>query len=440
MNTNFARTKLIDVGILRACEMCFDIKLLLEKNMEYITVSEAAKKWGVSSRRVQMLCNEERIKGAVRFGPIWKIPSTAVLPNAKNKTEDPHLPMPRKSPFLDMTDLYNKEGGADECAEMLINQPEAHALFEAQIAFRRGEIEKVYEQARYFLNAHSGFYAILGGGMLLAQCAIWRGDLYLWKEAKQHICEAPCKDAHDRELVSLALAIIDSSIYDNKGYPEWFKLGNFEELPGDAHPAAKVFYIKYLYMAAYSIATKQIKLEGVEGLALMRMLPNTIEPMISQAVIDNTILPEMYLRMSCAVAYYNSGNTDRAILHMDKAVRLALADGMYGFLAEYLRHFEKLLEQRIALQDESAVLIVRSLYAVYSIGWTRLSSQVREKANVVVTLDENERQIVKLCAFGYTNKEIAAMLYTSESTISHAITRILNKTGLLNKKEFAFII
>ena len=193
-------------------------------------------------------------------------------------------------------------------------------------------------------------------------------------------------------------------------------------------------------MAAYSIATKQIKLEGVEGLALMRMLPNTIEPMISQAVIDNTILPEMYLRMSCAVAYYNSGQMERAILHMDKAVRLALADGMYGFLAEYLRHFEKLLEQRIALQDESAVLIVRSLYAVYSIGWTRLSSQVREKANVVVTLDENERQIVKLCAFGYTNKEIAAMLYTSESTISHAITRILNKTGLLNKKEFAFII
>ena len=47
-----------------------------------------------------------------------------------------------------MTNLYNKVGGADECAEMLINQPEAYALFQAQIAFRRGEIEKVYEQAR----------------------------------------------------------------------------------------------------------------------------------------------------------------------------------------------------------------------------------------------------------------------------------------------------
>ena len=408
--------------------------------MEFITVKEAAEKWQVSVRRVQILCNSDRIKGAYRFGKSWMIPSTAVLPNARRKEEEPQLPMPRKSPFLDMTNLYNKEGGADECAEMLINQPEAHALFEAQIAYRRGEIEKVYEQARYFLNAHSGFYAILGGGMLLAQCAIWRGDIFLWKEAKKHIFEAPCKDEHDRELVSLSLAIIDSSIYDNKDFPEWFKSGNFEALPGDAHPSAKVFYIKYLYMAAYSIATKQHKIEGMEGLSMMRLLPNIIEPLISQAVLDGTIIPEMYLRMSCAVAYHNSAQKDKAIAHMDKAIKLALADRHYGFLTEYVRHFGDFLEQRIALQDEVAVVAVRSLYNIYSVGWARLSSQVREKVNVATSLDATDREIAKLAAFGYTNKEIAGVLHTSESTVSHAITRILNKTGLLNKKEFAFIL
>ena len=348
--------------------------------------------------------------------------------------------MPRLSPFLDMTNLYNRAGDAKECAEMLVNQPEAHALFEAQISLRRGEIDRVYEQARYFLQAHSGFYAILGGGMLLAQCAIWRGDFSLWKEAKKHICEAPCKDEHDRELVSLSIAIIDSSIYDNKDYPEWFKMGNFEALPGDAHPAAKVFYIKYLYMTAYAIATKQHRIEGMEGLAFMRMLHNIIEPMISQAVLDKTVIPEMYLRMSCAVAYYYSRMQDRAILHIDKVVKMALADGLYGFLAEYVRHFDDLLEQRIALQDEKAVIAVKSLYNIYSVGWAKLSAQVRAKVNVAEVLDATERQIVKLCAFGYTNREIATILYISESTVSHAITRILNKTGLMSKKEFTFIV
>ena len=407
--------------------------------MQYITVQEAAKKWGVTTRRVQMLCNEERIKGAYRFGKSWMIPTKAVLPNARRKQEEPHLPMPRKSPFLDMTNLYHTAGKADECAEMLINQPEAHALFEAQIAYRRGEIEKVYEQARYFLHAHSGFYAVIGGGMLLAQCAIWRGDIYLWKEAKKHIFEAPCKDEHDRELVSLALAIIDSSIYDNKDYPEWFKIGNFEALPGDAHPAAKVFYVKYLYMAAHAIATKQLKLEGVEGLALMRMIPNTIEPMISQAVLDKTVVPEMFLRMSCAVAYYNAGQKEKAIVHIDKAIALALPDQLYGFLTEYVRHFGELLEQRIALQDENAVIAVRALYNTYSIGWVRLSSQVKEKY-IAIDLDAKDRELAKLSAFGFTAKEIAAMLHLSESTVNHDITRIINKAGLLSKKELAFIL
>lgn len=407
--------------------------------MEYITVSEAAEKWGVSQRRVQYLCGNGRIKGAVRFGPVWRIPVTAVLPNSRKRMEEPHLPMPRKSPFLDMTNLYNRAGEAEACAEMLINQPEAHTLFQAQIAYRRGEIEKVYEQARYFLSAHSGFYAIIGGGMLLAQCAIWRGDVFLWREAKKHIFEAPCKDEHDREIVSLSLAIIDSSIYDNKDYPEWFKIGNFEALPGDAHPAAKVFYVKHLYMAAYAIATKQLKLEGVEGLALMRMLPNTIEPMISQAVIDKTVLPEMFLRMSCAVAYYNSGQRERALLHMDRAISLALPDQLYGFLTEYVRHFGGVLEERIALQDATAAEAVRSLYNIYSVGWARLSSQVK-KRYVTAELDAKEREIAKLSAFGFTAKEISAMLYTSESTVSHTITRILNKTGIQSKKELAFIL
>ena len=407
--------------------------------MEYITVQEAAEKWGVSVRRVQYLCGHDRIKGAVRFGPVWKIPSTAVLPNARKKDEEPHLPMPRKSPFLDMTDLYNKAGAADACAEMLINQPEAHALFQAQIAYRRGEIEKVYERARYFLNAHSGFYAILGGGMLLAQCAIWRGDIYLWKEAKKHIFEAPCKDAHDREIVALTLAIIDSSIYDNKDFPEWFKIGNFELLPGDSHPAAKVFYIKYLYMAAHAIATKQFKLEGVEGLALMRMLPNTIEPMVSQAVLDRTVIPEIYLRMSCAVAYFNSGQRERAIVHMDKAIALALPDQLYGLLTEYVRHFGDLLEQRIALQDSSAVVAVKALYNIYSVGWARLSAQVRER-HIAIVLDAKEREIAKLTAFGFTAKEIASMLHLSESTVNHDITRLINKAGLTSKKELASIL
>jgi len=407
--------------------------------MDYITVRQASEKWGVSPRRVQFLCVNGRIKGAVRFGSVWHIPSTAVLPNLRKKSEEPHLPMPRKSPFLDMTDLYHTAGKAAECAEMLVNQPEAHALFLAQIAYRRGEIEAVYERARYFLSSHSGFYAIIGGGMLLAQCAIWRGDIFLWEEAKRHIFEAPCKDGHDREIVSLALAIIDSSVYDNKDYPEWFRIGNFETLPADSHPATKVFYIKYLYMTAFALASRQMNVEGMQGLSLMRMIPSAIEPLITQAVVDKTVIPEIYLRLSCAVAYHNAGERERAIAHMDKALMLALPDRLYGILTEYIRHFEGLLEERISLIDASALDEIEALYDVYRVGWARLSGKVRNK-HVAANLTSREHEVAKLSAFGFRAAEIASMLHLSESTIKQTVARVLNKTGLNDKSEFSSIL
>ena len=406
--------------------------------MNLLTVSEVAKKWNVSERRVQRLCSEGRIKGVTKFGKAWMIPNTAVLPTNK-VIDNPTLPLPKRTPFLDMTNIYNEPGKANQCGEMLINNTEAHLLYDAQIAYRRGEIDKVYDKARYFLKAHSGTFAILGAGMLLAQCAIWRGDINLWYEAKKHICEAPTKTQEERDFVSLALAIADSSLYDNKDFPTWFKKGNFELLPGDAHPAAKVFYIKYLYMDAYSVATKELKMEGFSGLSLMSIMPFTIEPLISQAVIDKTIIPEIYLRLSCAVAYYNTGQKMDAIEHLDKAIKLAHEDKLYGILTEYVRHFGGLLEERVALIDPIAVQIITGLFYRYNVGWATLSGTVRNKY-IATNLTTKEREIAKLSAFGFGNKEIANMLFISESSVKQTIIRILNKTGLNEKKEFVYII
>ena len=411
---------------------------IANRNMEYITVKEAAERWGVTPRRVQILCASERIKGAVRFGKSWMIPVGAVLPSSAN-ADDPKLPMPRKCPFLDMTNLYNIVGGADECAEMLVNNPEAYALFKAQISYRRGEIANVYKHARYFLDTHSGFYAILGAGMLLASCAIWSGDVSIWYEAKKHICEASSRTEHEREIISLALSVIDSSIYNNNDFPEWFTSGNFEVLEADSHPAAKVYYIKYLYMSAFAVASGRDNLNGVQGLGLMRLIPKTIEPLITQATVDKTIIPEIYLRLSCAVAYHNSGAHDKAINHIDKAVSLALADGLFGVLAEFLRHFDGLLDERIGMRSPDALLRVKELSEIYERGWSRLSGAIRNRT-VASNLTQKEREIAKLVAFGFTNKEIAAMKYVSESTVKQTVLRIVQKTGLEGRGEIAEIL
>lgn len=45
-----------------------------------MTIKEAAEKWNVSVRRVQTICNEGLIKGAMKFGSVWAIPSDAEKP------------------------------------------------------------------------------------------------------------------------------------------------------------------------------------------------------------------------------------------------------------------------------------------------------------------------------------------------------------------------
>lgn len=48
--------------------------------MDYITTKEAAKKWGISDRRVLQYCNAGRIKGAAKMGNTWLIPKAAEKP------------------------------------------------------------------------------------------------------------------------------------------------------------------------------------------------------------------------------------------------------------------------------------------------------------------------------------------------------------------------
>ena len=46
----------------------------------YMTVKEAAVKWGISDRRIRVLCSEGKIPGAYQEGRGWKIPIDAEKP------------------------------------------------------------------------------------------------------------------------------------------------------------------------------------------------------------------------------------------------------------------------------------------------------------------------------------------------------------------------
>ncbi len=55
--------------------------------MEYLTTVEMSERWGISSRRIGVLCANNRIIGAIKKGKTWLIPSDSKKPtDARKKT------------------------------------------------------------------------------------------------------------------------------------------------------------------------------------------------------------------------------------------------------------------------------------------------------------------------------------------------------------------
>ena len=419
------------------------MKQLANIENHYIQVEEIAKKWGVTPRRIQAMCAGGKIEGAIRVGRGWFIPRDTQKPadgrtKAARKNADADMPLPRKTPFLYMSDLYHIPGTADQVGESLSYHHEAQVLFQAEVAYSRGEIDKVYDSANYLLHKHSGFYAVISAGMLLAICAIWKGDIDMWRRAKIHISEAPAKNDYDRDAMQLAISAVDIMLYNVESFPEWFKIGCFEPLHKDSYPAASVYYAKFLYAVGYAVAIGALKLDGAAGLYVMSSVAYTLEPLISWVNANQTIMAEIYLRMSCATVYHNSGNDAQAIRHIDRALALALPDKLYGTIAEYCRVLDTLVQQRLSAIDPEAWVEVNKLYKVYNQGWSKLSGAVRGK-NIITTLSAKEREVAKLAAFGMSNQEIADKMHLSLSVVKQSIRVVSEKSGMA-RADFAAIL
>lgn len=53
--------------------------------VDYMSIAEAAEKWGITPRRVQVLCTQNRIPGLTKFGKAWAIPKDAEKPKDARK-------------------------------------------------------------------------------------------------------------------------------------------------------------------------------------------------------------------------------------------------------------------------------------------------------------------------------------------------------------------
>lgn len=110
--------------------------------VKYLSVTEIAKKWGVSERSVRNYCAEGRIKNAILVGKTWAIPRNATKPLRKNSLQNP------SSTLLDAL-LYEKRTRYENGVyHMLQVNMTYQSLLNFGIEFKYKEIDKLYK-SRY---------------------------------------------------------------------------------------------------------------------------------------------------------------------------------------------------------------------------------------------------------------------------------------------------
>lgn len=357
--------------------------------MEYLNIESVASKWGITPRRLQILCAEGKIPGATRFGRAWMIPNDATKPldgrrkvNSNMQTHQKlDLPFPRCSPALRLTNLYRTPGLAKQVQNALSSQPYVQVLFAADIAYCKGLIDEAYAQTNTLPEQPNDFYSAISKNMLLAQCAVWQGDLDLWDNARKEILNIKAMDKSQQASISLCICALDGIFHKYDSVPDWFRDGRFESLHKDILPAAKVYYTNYLYSKGQSLTAQVFGNDAIMGLAMLKLLPGIIEPMIAQAMADETVIAEIYLRLTCATAYHFCKKDEISFHHIDRAIELAIPDKLYGILAEYCMTLSTVIEQRIRQIAPSVWDDVSQLFEQYASNWFSLKKLIVSRRN-----------------------------------------------------------
>lgn len=152
----------------------------------YISVKQAAEKWGISDRRVRILCSEGKISGVIREGRSWRIPAEAEKP---------------------------EDGRYKSAENLLVSIDRKKTELDSRRPLTEGEAERLTEEfvVEYTYNSN----AIEGNTLTLRETdMVLRGLTIDQKPLKDHMEAVGHKEAFDlvRDLVKEQTPLSESVI------------------------------------------------------------------------------------------------------------------------------------------------------------------------------------------------------------------------------------
>ena len=394
--------------------------------MSYISVRQAAEKWGVSVRQVQALLKNSRIEGAARFNDrAWMIPAGAdkppdPRPGRKERGEPYHINK-MKSLSDDLTEVIAATAlplprdNPDSILET-VKEERIQLIYESELAYMRGNFEPVI---RCYQRAASDDAVRLRICPTAIAAAMSMGDYALYKDIENYLAKIIKADL-GVDVKAVAEISLDQA-YVSADAPtivsDWMKVGDFSVLPARAKLSAAFNRMRYFF------ATGQFE----------RCLDIAQTAMSLYETNRGITISDLYARLCCAMACCALHRFDDEKRHLTKAIELYSPHGFITPFVESKGFLGGLLER--CLQDSPAFLdsIIRQWERVAP-NWIAFHNKFTGD-HVPMILTQQEIDVSYLAARRVPRKEIAKQLHYSEGWVNDTLSIIYSKLSISKREE-----
>ena len=394
---------------------------------DYLSLREAAQKWGVSERRINQYCTEGRIAGAQRIGKAWAIPSNAQKPgDPRRMRQQGKIPPLQTSAggrlnHANLMPLMNTAFVPGNCqaAALAMTPGPRRDIALAEYHYFSGQPEAAAKEAEEYLTSPD-IVAKLSACLIYAYANLSLGRIPRARFALDELNAALASAGKESPEFRAAAAFVASAEAVLLHLPMPDKLPEIESFLPLLPPGLRAFA---LYVQAHYLYLKKEYSKSA----------GTVEATLAMGASAYPI-PAIYLHLVAVMDYMSLKQSEQAQGHLLTAWEMARPDDLIEGFGEHHGLLGAMLEAVIKPKwPEDFKRIIDITYR-FSSGWRRVHNPITGH-DVADDLTTTEFAIAMLAARNWTTQEIAEHLNISVNTVKSHISEAMRKLNVRNRKS-----
>ena len=394
---------------------------------DYLSLREAAQKWGVSERRINQYCTEGRIAGAQRIGKAWAIPSNAQKPGDPRRMRQQGKIPPLQTPaggrlnHANLMPLMNTAFVPGNCqaAALAMTPGPRRDIALAEYHYFSGQPEAAAKEAEVYLTSPD-IGAKLSACLIYAYANLSLGRIPRTRFALDELNADLAAAGKESPEFRAAAAFVASAGAVLLHLPMPDKLPEIESFLPLLPPGLRAFA---LYVQAHYLYLKKEYSKSA----------GTVEATLAMGASAYPI-PAIYLHLVAVMDYMSLKQSEQAQGHLLTAWEMARPDDLIESFGEHHGLLGAMLEAVIKPKwPEDFKRIIDITYR-FSSGWRRVHNPITGH-DVADDLTTTEFAIAMLAARNWTTQEIAEHLNISVNTVKSHISEAMRKLNVRNRKS-----